>query len=92
MKYTRGPWKVERRSVKGVFGHTVHIISMDGGHIAEVSPNDIEACAALIAMAPELLLNAKYLLNILKKHGLTEEDEAVIETRKLIKEATYEKH
>jgi len=54
MEYTRGPWKVERRTVHGVFGHTTHIVSMNGGHIAEVSPNDIEACAKLIAAAPDL--------------------------------------
>lgn len=53
-KFTPGPWEVEERTEKGVFGHTTHIVSEDKSHIAEVSPCAIEANAKLISKAPEM--------------------------------------
>lgn len=54
-KNTPGPWKIEKRTTRGEFVTTTHIVSKDGDHIAEVGPCNIEANARLVAAAPELL-------------------------------------
>lgn len=54
-KFTSGKWSVERRTTKGEFVTTTHIISEDKSHIALVGPCSIKANADLIASAPELL-------------------------------------
>lgn len=54
LKFTSGPWKIERRSTPGQFVRTTHIVSNDESHIAEVGPCLIEANAKLIEAAPEM--------------------------------------
>lgn len=54
-KYTKGPWRVEKRTTPGEFVTTTHIVSADGSHIANVGPCDIDKNAPLIAASPDLL-------------------------------------
>ena len=55
IKHTPGPWNVQRRSTRGQFVRTTHIVSADESHITEVGPCLIEENAKLIAAAPEML-------------------------------------
>jgi hypothetical protein len=52
---TPGPWRIDRRRIRGQFVTETHIISVDKSHIAEVRPCATEANAKLIASAPDLL-------------------------------------
>ena len=55
MKFTEGPWSIQTFTAPpGKFVSATKIIGMDGVHICQMTGNDTEANARLIAAAPEL--------------------------------------
>lgn len=93
MKHTPEPWtfvNIYGRLVvtKGPKGFVITEVTNRG--IAHFIGNEEEAIAngILIAAAPKLLEHTGYLLNLLRILGCTENDDAIIKTKELIKEAT----
>jgi len=59
MKHTPGPWKVHRYVTPGEFVTDTCIRASDESYLAKIGPVNIEANAALIAEAPNLLALVK---------------------------------
>jgi hypothetical protein len=90
MKHANGEWDVSTHEDNGDI-----VIRSTNGIIAncsidawpEMSRNEKEANAKLIAMAPKMLAQLKYLVEVLRITGCTEDDDAIIDTNELIKKA-----
>lgn len=85
--HTKGEWKIEKRFEHGVFGHTVHIVSDDESHIAEIGPCAIEDNAKLIVAAPNLLEACEHILHALEHEGGGRIPEALEDVRTAINKA-----